>query len=150
MALYISAGRRRRTTIMVGVAAAIVGLLLGFLLGRGTTTTIDDRISASRDAGRKFAAALRVLPLEYEQAVTDELTLLLGSAAGEPLAAWPEGALIVKDGYTLAALDDFEGLLILVPYEDDLRREARLTTIPCLPLLQGIPFYLLTGQSQSS
>jgi hypothetical protein len=35
-------------------------------------------------------------------------------------------ALIVKDGYTLAALDDFEGLLILVPYEDDLRREARL------------------------
>ena len=72
MALYISAGRRRRTTIMVGVAAAIVGLLLGFLLGRGTTTTIDDRISASRDAGRKFAAALRVLPLEYEQAVTDD------------------------------------------------------------------------------
>lgn len=37
-------------------------------------------------------------------------------------------ALIVKDGYTLAALDDFEGLLILVPYEDDLRREARLIT----------------------
>lgn len=72
MALYISAGRRRRTTIIVGVAAAIVGLLLGFLLGRGTATTIDDRISASRDAGRKFAAALRVLPLEYEQAVTDD------------------------------------------------------------------------------
>ena len=39
MALYISAGRRRRTTIIVGVAAAIVGLLLGFLLGRGTATT---------------------------------------------------------------------------------------------------------------
>jgi hypothetical protein len=35
-------------------------------------------------------------------------------------------ALIVKDSYTLAALDDYEGLLILIPYEDDLRREARL------------------------
>jgi hypothetical protein len=35
-------------------------------------------------------------------------------------------ALIVKDGYTLAALDHYEGLLILIPYEDDLRREARL------------------------
>jgi hypothetical protein len=35
-------------------------------------------------------------------------------------------ALIVKDGYTLAMLDHYEGLLILIPYEDDLRREARL------------------------
>jgi hypothetical protein len=35
-------------------------------------------------------------------------------------------SLIVKNGYTLAALDDFEGLLILIPYEDDLRREASL------------------------
>ncbi len=35
-------------------------------------------------------------------------------------------ALIVKDGYTLAMLDYYEGLLILIPYEDDLRREARL------------------------
>jgi hypothetical protein len=37
-------------------------------------------------------------------------------------------ALIVKDGYTLAALDDYDGLLILIPYEDNLRREARLIT----------------------
>jgi hypothetical protein len=37
-------------------------------------------------------------------------------------------ALIVKEGHTLAALDDYEGLLILVPYEDGLRREARLVT----------------------
>lgn len=35
-------------------------------------------------------------------------------------------ALIVKDGHTLAALDDYEGLLIHIPYVDDLRREARL------------------------
>jgi hypothetical protein len=35
-------------------------------------------------------------------------------------------ALIVKDTYTLAALDHYDGLLILIPYEDDLRREARL------------------------
>ncbi len=37
-------------------------------------------------------------------------------------------ALIVKDSYTLAALEHHDGLLILIPYEDDLRREARLVT----------------------
>lgn len=72
MALYISAGRRRRTTIVVGIAAIVVGIALGFLLGRGTATTIDDRVTEARDAGRKFAASLRVLPLEYEQAVTGD------------------------------------------------------------------------------
>jgi hypothetical protein len=35
-------------------------------------------------------------------------------------------ALIVRDAYTLRALAAFEGLLVLVPFEDDLRREARL------------------------
>jgi hypothetical protein len=35
-------------------------------------------------------------------------------------------ALIVRDSHTLAALDYYEGLLILIPYEDDLRRDARL------------------------
>ncbi len=35
-------------------------------------------------------------------------------------------ALIVRDAYTLRSLAATEGLLILIPFEDDLRREARL------------------------
>jgi hypothetical protein len=72
MALYISAGRRRRTAILVAVVALVVGVAAGFLIGRGTATTVEDRIAEGREAGRKFAASLRVLPLEYEQAVTDD------------------------------------------------------------------------------
>jgi len=72
MALYVSAGRRRRTAIVAAAVALVVGLAAGVLIGRGTATTIDDRIAEGREAGRRFAAALRVLPLEYEQAVTDD------------------------------------------------------------------------------
>lgn len=70
MALYISAGRRRRATIVAAVAAAVVGLAVGLLIGRGTATTVDDRIAEAQTAGRRLAASLRVLPLEYEQATT--------------------------------------------------------------------------------
>lgn len=77
MALYISAGRRRRTTIVVGIASIVLGIVLGFLLGRGTATTIDDRVAEARDAGRKLASSLRVLPLEYEKIVTAD-----GSGSG--------------------------------------------------------------------
>jgi hypothetical protein len=58
---------------------------------------------------------------------------VLAFVAATILSAGPEvqedllsRALIVKDVYTLAVLDHYEGLLILIPYEDDLRRDARL------------------------
>jgi hypothetical protein len=35
-------------------------------------------------------------------------------------------ALIVRDAFTLRTLTQYDGLLILLPFEDDLRREARL------------------------
>lgn len=67
MALYISAGRRRRTAIVAAIVALIVGLAAGFGIGRGTATGIDETVAAGRAAGRDFASSLRVLPLEYEQ-----------------------------------------------------------------------------------
>ena len=66
MALYISAGRRRRTAIVAAVVALVVGLAAGFGIGRGTATSIEDTVTSARDAGRNFASSLRVLPLEYE------------------------------------------------------------------------------------
>lgn len=71
MALYISAGRRRRTAIVAAVVALIVGMGAGFVVGRSSATTVEDRIAEGRAAGQRFASSLRVLPLEYEQAVTD-------------------------------------------------------------------------------
>lgn len=88
-------------------------------------------------AGRADAAGelLRVLAADASQvsisaATTDEV---IAFVAATILSAEPDArgdllnrGLIVKDSHTLAALDFYEGLLILVPYEDGLRREARL------------------------
>jgi hypothetical protein len=90
-------------------------------------------------AGRADSAAelLRIFgshpcQTSVSAASADEVIVFVAAAilsAGEDVREDLLGrALIVKDGYTLAALDDFEGLLILVPYEDDLRRDARLIT----------------------
>jgi hypothetical protein len=69
MALYVSAGRRRRTAIVVGVVGVVAGLVIGFAVGRGTAPTVDDRVEEARAAGSSFADALRTIPTEYEQMV---------------------------------------------------------------------------------
>lgn len=88
-------------------------------------------------AGRADAAAelLRVLESGPRQTTvsavsTDEVIAFVAAAV---LSTDPElqqdlldRALIVKDSYTLNLLDHYTGLLILIPYDDELRREARL------------------------
>jgi hypothetical protein len=66
VALYIPAGARRRRTILIAVATLIVGVLVGFVGGRTTAPSIDDRISAVRSDARETAAGLRVLVLHDE------------------------------------------------------------------------------------
>ncbi|MEY2442142.1 MAG: hypothetical protein QOJ46_1568 [bacterium] len=68
MAVYATPARRRRTTIVVGVAALIVGLVIGIAIGRATATSLDDKIADGRAGGMELVTALRVLPLEYSQA----------------------------------------------------------------------------------
>lgn len=68
MAVYATPARRRRTTIVVGVAALIVGLVIGTAIGRGTATSLEDEIASGRAGGSELVTALRVLPLEYSQA----------------------------------------------------------------------------------
>jgi hypothetical protein len=68
MAVYATPARRRRTTILVGVAALIVGLVIGIAIGRGTATSLDDEIAQGRAGGRQLVTAQQVLPLEYSQA----------------------------------------------------------------------------------
>lgn len=88
-------------------------------------------------AGRADAAAelLRILDADPRQTSVSAVSTdeVIAFVAATILSADPEvredllsRALIVKDGYTLAMLEYYEGLLILIPYEDQLRREARL------------------------
>jgi hypothetical protein len=70
MAVYAGPARRRRAGIAIAVGALILGLVIGIVIGRGTAPTLDDEIADGRAGGRDLVTALRVLPLEYEQAST--------------------------------------------------------------------------------
>jgi hypothetical protein len=70
MAVYAGPARRRRATIAIAVGTLILGLVIGIAIGRGTAKTLDDEIADGRAGGRDLVTALRVLPLEYQQAST--------------------------------------------------------------------------------
>ncbi len=67
MALYVSAARRRRRTLVVGAAALVVGLLLGWLIGRATGSSANDDIKARQNDAEQLVARLDGLDLEYQQ-----------------------------------------------------------------------------------
>jgi len=68
MAVYAGSGQRRRTTGVIAIVALTVGLVIGVAIGSSSGTSIDEQIATGRDGGRGLVTALRVLPLEYEQA----------------------------------------------------------------------------------
>jgi hypothetical protein len=68
MAVYAGPARRRQAGIAIAVGTLIVGLVIGIAIGRGTAKTLDDKIADGRAGGRDLVTALRVLPLEYQQA----------------------------------------------------------------------------------
>ncbi len=63
MALYIPTGRRRRRTIAVAVAALVIGMAAGWVVGRASSTSIGGRVDAVRAEARQTAAGLRVIAL---------------------------------------------------------------------------------------
>ena len=67
MALYVSAARRRRRTLVVGAAALVVGLLLGWLIGRATGSSANDDVKARQNDAEQLVARLDGLDLEYQQ-----------------------------------------------------------------------------------
>lgn len=88
-------------------------------------------------AGRADVAAelLRILDSGPRQTTVSAVSTdeVIAFVAATVLSTTPEAqqdlldrALIVKDSYTLNLLEHYTGLLILIPYDDALRREARL------------------------
>src|SRR3954452_6142214 len=71
MAVYMQGSRRRWISVAVGVVALLIGVGIGYLVGRGTATTADDVVTESRSKGQDAATALQRLPIEYEQALTN-------------------------------------------------------------------------------
>jgi hypothetical protein len=67
MAVYTPPGARRRRTIFMVIAAVLVGLLAGLVVGRATSRGIDDAVSGAKRRGSDAVTALARLPIEYEQ-----------------------------------------------------------------------------------
>jgi hypothetical protein len=75
MALYISAGRRVRRTLVIAVAAAAVAFGIGWLIGHQQVPSISERVTEVQQDGEQEATGLERLGIEYEQVLagTDDL-----------------------------------------------------------------------------
>jgi hypothetical protein len=71
MAIYVPPTTRRRRLVLLVGAGLVVGLLVGFGLGRATSSGVDDAVSGVRDRATEAGTTLERLPIEYEQAVAD-------------------------------------------------------------------------------
>jgi hypothetical protein len=83
MAIYVPRARRRRNTIVVGVAGLLVGVLLGAAAGRSSAPTIEDRVKSVRTEARAIASQLRVVSLHEESGAA---SIKGGGDAGAELA----------------------------------------------------------------
>lgn len=67
MALYIPAGRRKRNTMIVAAAALVLGVALGWAVGRAQAPTVADRVAAVQRDADDLVSRVGALPIEYEQ-----------------------------------------------------------------------------------
>ena len=75
MALYVSAGRRFRRTVVIAVVASLIALVVGWAIGRQQAPAITDRVAAVQHQAEQEATGLERLGIEYEQVLggTDDL-----------------------------------------------------------------------------
>jgi hypothetical protein len=83
VAIYVPRARRRRNLILLGVAALVVGLVLGAVVGRASAPTVEDRVRSVRSEARDIAAQLRVVSLHAEDQAA---SVAAGGDAGADLA----------------------------------------------------------------
>ena len=78
MALYIPLARRRRNAVAVAFAALIVGLLVGWLVGRNGAPSVGAKVKAARTALGDTATRLDNLPNEYAKAFAGQQSIKAG------------------------------------------------------------------------
>jgi hypothetical protein len=82
MAIYVPRARRRRTLVLVGVAALVVGLALGSVVGRASAPTVESRVRSVRSEARAISSQLRVVSL-HESAGASSLENVTGDAGAD-------------------------------------------------------------------
>jgi hypothetical protein len=70
--LYIPAGRRRRRAIVIAVAALVVGVVVGWALGRSTAVTPADAARDARERAGVATSQLTSSEIHYAQVVQGE------------------------------------------------------------------------------
>lgn len=120
MALYVPAGARTRRLALVGVAALVVGLLLGYAVGRASAPTFPEEVADVQDLATAAATALERLPIEYEQFLAggggesiDTLIEALASARTQLDDAYAE-AIWLADDAPPPTEGAFDSLLVAV------------------------------------
>ena len=120
MALYVPAGARTRRLVLVGAAALVVGVVLGYVLGRASAPTFADQVADVQELATAAATALERLPIEYEQLLdggggesADTLIDALDSARSQLADAYA-AAIWLADDAPSATEEAFDSLLVAV------------------------------------
>jgi hypothetical protein len=86
MALYVPAGRRRRNLAIALIAIALVAVVIGFLLGRVTAPTVDDRVADVQADAREVVGTIAATPNEYRQEQSGSTEFREGGGVDQALA----------------------------------------------------------------
>jgi len=108
VAIYVPESRRRRTLIVVAVAWAVVGLALGFTVGRASSPSLGDRVHDVQEQARQATSQLRVVALHEDASTGTEGNDLALTRAHDELAAALDDATWISaaDGKALLASVD--------------------------------------------
>jgi hypothetical protein len=113
MALYIPASRRRRNALLLALAALVVGLALGYLVGKAGEPSFAGDVRSAQHTADDLATQLERLPIEYEQGL---------SGKGDSIE---EGTLVPLDDAQKGAANLFDG----APW---ITAKARATTLDAI------------------
>jgi len=69
VARYIPVSRRRRNAALVAGAALLVGIVLGWLVGKQSAPSVSSAVHDAQQQAADIAVQLQRLPIEYQQAI---------------------------------------------------------------------------------